>query len=187
MAVRTGDIIRIADVVNYINTYLKNRIESQIVYNRENPPHNFHMADVLMSGRTLAPMPVPDLKGKVINSNVLSSFITSTFVTWCMVRNLIFHCQTGGWSNGGGVPYSHEHYSGYAYFGDVPPACTQAIITLNMGNITGTIIRPQSLQAFCDLLYSKWQQLALAYQKNFSRTICHGNCHSSCHGSGGRR
>ena len=188
MAMQTNDIIVISDVVNYVNSYLKTKIESSIQYYKENPPPNFDTNNLsyFSSGNKLPSMKIPSVKGKQINIQDLYNRINSIFVSWGMVRKVTFHYRDAGYSNGGAIPWYDHYYTGYGYLSFISPDNVKAIMD-NEAKIQGEIIRPLSLKNVCDTLYNKWLSWGSTFGYVPYRAVCHHHCHSSCHGSGGRR
>lgn len=187
MAIKENDIVVIQDVVNYINSYLKQKIESKIQWNKENLPPNFDPIDAVYfaSGNSLPNMPTPNNKGKIIDLQALYNSINAIFVSWGMVRKVTFHYRSAGYNNGGPIPWTDQYFEGYGYLSFISPNNVQGIMDNTAS--TGDIIRPLTLQQICDRLYSKWEEWSSQFEYQPYRAVCHKNCHGSCHGSGGRR
>ena len=184
----TGQLIAINDVVDYINTYLKTKIEEGIKWNKENLPPNFDSdeATYFSSGKILPSMSTPNLKGKVIDLQSIYNSINAIFVSWNLVRKVTFHYRYAGNNNGGSIPWKDEYYEGYGYLSFISPNNIQSVMNNNTAS-TGDIIRPLTLKQVCDKLYEKWERWASDFEWTPYREVCHQNCHNSCHGSGGRR
>ena len=188
MALKTGDKVTIDDVINAVNTNVKNVIQNKIQWWRGGGyPAKLSSNYIYQLKNTKV---LPDLaqsgrfsRGQIITWTDFFAKIQALFISWVAVRYVHYTRYAYGNANGGTAPLNQTaNTSGYAIISEIDPNVLNNITGIDY---TGTILSPSSINNLTSKLYNTWAALGTI---EWSYTDpCHTNCHSNCHGSGGYR
>ena len=190
MAYSKGNKIYIQDLVNRVNSRLKNTIQSKIYWWRNNVPNNFpsswkyYFKDTL----TLPDMSLDTTKGSVQpgGKTVFIDFLSKLevlFAVWSHVRIVHYSKNVWDYSDGGPIT-SHPVYE-ETNFGHTEDADLNLLNRFNAINYTGQVMSINSLEELFNQMYSIWESSGRCDWTYIDP--CHSNCYGSCHGSGGYR
>ena len=196
MALKAENLILLTDVINAVNTKVRNQINNQIVWSKTGAvPNNFpneylnYLGTVPSGG--INSLNGNSLSGSVASFSALYNLIVSAFSTWSHVRKCTYtYTYRRDDYHGGNTVTTQTHV---AYCADANQGIIDGIknklalanLIMKAGNTEDT--SGQSVYHFANLLYNTWNSLKDKYSTSWSYTTCYAQCHSNCHGSGGWR
>lgn len=179
-----NNLIRVGEVVSYINSNLKDKIQGQIIWTSGSAPSGFPRTN-LSGATTLSPISTINI-GEVGTMILIDKFyagLQTMLLGWSCVRRVRFVYFEGNNNNGAAVTY-HVSYD------------STQLSNMNSGYQTDIFAKVTNKQAKGDYLiaekifelvqscYDVWNSSELLYYEHYN---CHNNCHNNCHGSGGWR
>ena len=196
MAVSADNLAKISEVINAINTKIRNPIQSKIVWHKGNLPPNFDKAPASWRDRfasysgSLAGVSIP--KGNVDTlayfNNVYNG-IVNAFGQWSQVRKCTFTYNENYWTNSNTPGWRTYTYTNVAFLSSRENGIINGI--KNRRNYVNTLLKATDFNTFLDELFNIWNNLKDVYGAGGSQWTysqpCHSSCHSDCHKSGGRR
>ena len=192
MAVAAENLAKINEVIDAINSRIRDRIRNQIVWHRGNLPPHFPSGWASRFGSYSGSLAGVSISNGSANTlayfNNVYNGIINAFSEWSKVRRCNFTYREGYWTNSDTPGYTTYSYSQIAYLASGESAIVNSV--KNRRAYVNTLLHASNFNAFLDELYNVWNSLKETYAvggSNWTTTTCHSNCHSSCHGSGGRR
>ena len=192
MAIKSGNIIKASDIIDYINTNVVAKINSSIYWYKGRLPNGIdtnRFSPNIFSPDSTVPALKTDINidtGKIINASNLSSSIEMLMMLWCEVRKANYTHYSWGRNNGGTPPkFVKEQATNYCHFSYGEGNFMNRLPVLkDIGrNNKNKLITAAGFQQYVDALYNFW--LSANTEDIVYTDSCHSNCHGSCHGSKG--
>lgn len=189
MAITAGNIVKLSDVINKINSDLKNAMQNNITWYRGQLPANFP-SDASWTNRFETTKTLPNIDignswvGTPISFSKLYDVILRAFLIWSQVRKISYR-YTYQYSSGGTVWYDDSTQTAIGRLSETNANIANGM--KNRVNHKNNVITVARMNTFITTLYNRWNELINSNPVSWQYDACHSSCHSSCHKSGGRR